>query len=182
MSSTTNVISDKHRCNCLSTTVTTQLPSSSSSSLIEIPWRDAQIRWSEEEDVAKTAIVNCSGNYDDDDDDDDDSDNNTFLDPFTDPDPTQLFTFIFYVTAAQKMDDAEESSSKSTTTKTKIDLKIQGYKTHSDPVWQSTGLTLWKAAKYLCDYMVHHSAELQGQRILEVRRGEKCTLEKKYMF
>jgi hypothetical protein len=172
--------SDSHKSKFLtvvvqpSTNITTQ---ASSPTLLETPWTDAQIRWSEEDGYPITSIGN---DVDIDNNNNNNNNNNTFLDPFADPDPTQVFTFTFTVTAPQQKDVIEETYSKfntttttSTTTTTTLDLKIQGYKTHSDPVWQSTGLTLWKAAKYLCDYMVNHSAALQRRRILEVSTWEE---------
>jgi hypothetical protein len=144
-----------------------QHPSSPSSqdhhSTTETPWTDAQVRWSKEEGVPEK-----------------EEEEPDFFDPFADPDPTQVFTFVFVVPnqppqldANSKMNelaaDDEYKLDSSSALSSKIELKIQGYKTHSDQVWQSTGLTLWKASKYLCDYMVAHAPELQNKRILEVR-------------
>jgi hypothetical protein len=102
----------------------------------EVQWTDAQIRWSVEDGVPERVETE-------------------FIDPFSDPTPTQVFSFHFRETSS--LED--------------IELSIHGYKTQSDQVWQSTGLTLWKASKYLCDYMVDHASELQNKSILELGAG-----------
>jgi hypothetical protein len=132
----------------------------------DVRWTDAQVRWPEDE-------VKPEGTSDDDDDDDD---YNPF-DPFADPDPHEIFKFRFVTNKKKK------STTTTTTTEPieqiatenddddddeSIRLDIHGYKTASDQVWESTGLTLWKASTYLCDYMVQHADELKGQRVLEV--------------
>jgi len=137
----------------------------------DIRWTDAQIRWPDDKVPPGDDETN---------DDDDDESGNPF-DPFADPDPTEVFKFRFVfenkkakqsttpimsetaIEAAKYSDDDDESES--------INLNIHGYKTGSDEVWQSTGLTLWKASKYLCDYMVKHADELRGQRVLELGAG-----------
>lgn len=57
-----------------------------------------------------------------------------------------------------------------------IHIQLRGYKAESDEIYQSTGLTLWKASEYLCRYYLkkkHHSANHYGekQRILELGAG-----------
>ncbi len=128
----------------------------------DIKWTDAQIRWPEDK---------VDG--DDNDDNDNFNDGNPF-DPFADPDPTEIFKFRFVTKQKQKTDAKEEPIQREDTSENDNDddksirLEIHGYKTDSDQVWESTGLTLWKASKYLCDYMVDHANELRGQRVLEV--------------
>lgn len=169
-------------------------PSSSSSSspssrrvllAAETPWTDAQIRWSDEEEGASKTKNNQWTEKGGNDSDDDDEHNDAFFDPFADPDPTQIFHFSFAIPnvslpaasllsdsnskSTQKGNDSAVATSTAINATDIVELKIQGYKTHSDEVWQSTGLTLWKASKYLCDYMVENADQLQGKRILEVR-------------
>ncbi|KAG7347593.1 type 12 methyltransferase [Nitzschia inconspicua] len=131
--------------------------------MAETPWTDAQIRWSEDEGVPE-------------------KEESPFFDPFADPDPTQVFTFAFSIPRHSQLDansnsiinpkvDADDNQLSKKSSGDAIELKIQGYKTHSDQVWQSTGLTLWKASKYLCDYMVKQSQFLQHKRILELGAG-----------
>jgi len=79
------------------------------------------------------------------------------VDPFKDPDPFELFSFQF-----ERPDDKEKS----------IDIQIRGYKTDADEVWQSTGLTLWRASDYLCQYQMDNLQTLfQNKRILELGAG-----------
>ena len=52
-----------------------------------------------------------------------------------------------------------------------IDVQIRGYKTDADEVWQSTGLTLWKASHYLCQYQMDHIQLFENKRILELGAG-----------
>ena len=144
----------------------------------DVRWTDAQVRWPEDE-------VKPEGESDNGDDDDDAIDFNPF-DPFADPDPHEIFKFRFVTNKKKKKipapatepieeratendnndndsdDDDDDDDNES------IRLDIHGFKTDSDQVWESTGLTLWKASTYLCDYMVQHADELKGQRVLEV--------------
>mmetsp|Transcript_56664 Transcript_56664/g.63343 ORF Transcript_56664/g.63343 Transcript_56664/m.63343 type:complete len:318 (+) Transcript_56664:58-1011(+) len=110
----------------------------------DIRWTDASIRWPEDKVVS---IL-----------DGDDDINGPVFDIFAD-DPHEIFNFRFVT---------KEVNSTITNT---IQLNIHGYKTDSDEVWQSTGLTLWKASKYLCHYMCEHVDELQNQRVLELGAG-----------
>ncbi|KAL3910502.1 MAG: hypothetical protein SGARI_002095 [Bacillariaceae sp.] len=118
----------------------------------EKQWTDATIRWSEEEGVPQQQSA---------------EEEEAVFDPFADPDPTETFSFSFERPAYGDDDGDGDNGSSSK----KIHLNIQGYKTHSDQVWSSTGLTLWKASQYLCDYMVEHAHELQHKRILELGAG-----------
>jgi hypothetical protein len=134
----------------------------------ETRWTDAQIRWPDEE------IDNSNNN------DDDDSENyGAPIDPFQDPDPFDTFSFRFphpshssssssttsSITAAgEEVDD----NNKNNNSNAFIDIALRGYKAESDQIWQSTGLTLWRAAEHLCDYLVNHVELLQNKRILEV--------------
>ena len=122
----------------------------------ETKWTDAQIRWTEDEGIPDRQVV---------------EEDESYMDPFADPDPLEIFTFKFHTRVedggdeCDTVDDIVEDNNNENT----VELNIHGHKTTSDAVWQSTGLTLWKASKYLCDYMVLHSKELQNKRILEVR-------------
>ena len=125
-------------------------------------WTDASIRWPDDEVVSANQKLDRAGEGES--DDDDEEENGTF-DIFADQDPHEIFSFRFDVTEVT-------NSSTTTTTNNKIQLNIHGYKTGSDEVWQSTGLTLWKASKYLCHYMCANADELrQGTRILELGAG-----------
>lgn len=72
-----------------------------------------------------------------------------------DPDPFEVFPFRF----ERPDDDAP------------IDITIRGYKTDADEVWQSTGLTLWRASDYLCRYQMEHLQLFRNKRTLELGAG-----------
>jgi len=141
----------------------------------DIRWTDAQIRWPEDE-------VSPGGTSDQKPPNDDDNETNPF-DPFADPDPQEIFSFRFVtkkksaatepIERVTETDDENENANENANENKNdsIRLEIHGYKTESDQVWESTGLTLWKASKYLCDYMVQHADELRGQRVLELGAG-----------
>ena len=122
----------------------------------DVKWTDAQIRWPEDKVSPEDAA----------DESDDDQDENPF-DPFADPDPHEIFSFRF-VTKKSSSNNEEPIEGATDDDEESIRVEIHGYKTDSDQVWESTGLTLWKASKYLCDYMVKHDEKLRGQRVLEV--------------
>jgi hypothetical protein len=135
----------------------------------ETRWTDAQIRWPDEE-------IDNSNN------DDDESENGAPIDPFQDPDPFDTFAFRFphpssttsITTAGEEADDSNNNNNAF------IDIALRGYKAESDQIWQSTGLTLWRAAQHLCEYLVNHVELLQNKRILEVSEQEAhhlCTTE-----
>ena len=133
----------------------------------DIKWTDAQIRWPEDEVAREGTDETNSNDGDGDGDNSDEDDNENLFDPFADPDPHEIFSFRF-VTKKKSALDNDDDDDDDEENGSAIRLDIHGYKTESDAVWQSTGLTLWKASKYLCDYMVQHADELQGQRVLEV--------------
>lgn len=75
-------------------------------------------------------------------------------------DPKDSFSFSFPL-----------SSEKET-----IDIELEGYTAESDEIWQSTGLTLWKASEHLCHYLLKHQQEYfpsseEPQRVLELGAG-----------
>jgi len=152
----------------------TTTTSSQGDAVDDVRWTDARIRWPED-DVAKN---DDEEDESDDDDEEEEEDANPF-DPFADPDPTEVFSFRFDVAAASADDDDRPASDESgedpeeatSPTSTTIRLDIRGYKTGSDQVWESTGLTLWKASRYLCDYTIRRASDLRGKRVLELGAG-----------
>ncbi len=114
--------------------------------LEETRWTDASIRWPE--DKPRTF------------DSDDEEEESGYIDPFKDPDPFQMFSFKFERPGPLK--DLEEEDHKF------IDINIRGYKTDADAVWESTGLTLWRASEYLCSYQMKNIELFEGKRVLEV--------------
>ena len=108
-------------------------------SLEEEQWTDASIRWPGYKAVTY---------------DSEEEEECGYMDPFKDPDPFNIFSFQF-----DRPGNSDES----------IDINIRGYKTDSDEVWESTGLTLWRASEYLCEYQLKRHELFQNKRILEVR-------------
>ena len=50
-----------------------------------------------------------------------------------------------------------------------IHITLRGYKTDADQVWQSTGVTLWRAAEHLGHYLAKQpTIEWPRRRVLEV--------------
>lgn len=128
----------------------------------EIQWTDDKIRWVEE---------NTNGGKKKERDDDEDEDRCAYIDPFKDQDPFDTFSFRF-----PKYLDSQATT---TTTNNEVDndsewaeITVRGYKTGSDEVWQSTGLTLWRASTYLCEHMTKRADLFHDKHILEVRN--KC--------
>ena len=79
-----------------------------------------------------------------------------------DPDPFEIFSFQF-----KQPDDDTSCDEKDKV----VDIQIRGYKKDADEVWQSTGLTLWRASDYLCQYQMENLALFHGKRILELGAG-----------
>ena len=91
------------------------------------------------------------------------------VDPFADPDPTELQTFRYSISSTN---DDSTSTTNNDSQVIPIDVTIRGYKTGADAVWKSTGLTLWKASHYLCQYQVDNARELfKSKRVLELGAG-----------
>jgi len=75
-----------------------------------------------------------------------------------DPDPFKIFKFSFRLPG-----DGDDSST--------IDIEIRGCKTDADEVWKSTGLTLWRASDYLCQYQLENVSLFLDKRVLELGAG-----------
>lgn len=141
----------------------------------EIVWRDDRVRWAEdfknEQQRPKTKIA--------DDVVEEDEEEAAFMDPFKDPDPFQMFEFDFEYSSSSSMTTAPPPSSDGISNV--IHISLRGYKEDADQVWQSTGVTLWRASEYLCRYLLRRQIEsdnhgtsspfLKGKKILEVRSG-----------
>jgi len=50
-------------------------------------------------------------------------------------------------------------------------VRLKGYNSDSEAVWNSTGLTMWRSADILCDYLTTNQDLLKGKTILEVSTG-----------
>ena len=126
----------KHNCNSISN---------------ETKWTDDSIRWSEEEQRQSTPHRTQE-------EEEEDESNACCIDIFKDPDPHESFQFHFELNNSidgdnVNVNDEEPSLSPSEDV---IDIELNGYKYSSDEIWQSTGLTLWKASEHLCHYLVKH--------------------------
>jgi predicted nicotinamide N-methyase len=117
----------------------------------EVKWTDDAIRW--EGGLNGETAPQPTEDSDED---------GCMVDPFSDPDPFELQTFRFNLPSA--FGAARDSS--------EITVVINGYKTTADAVWKSTGLTLWKASGYLCQYQCENAHELfSNKRVLELGAG-----------
>jgi predicted nicotinamide N-methyase len=83
-----------------------------------------------------------------------------------------MFNFDFTLPSNNHQDNEVDSSNNNISKRT-LPLKIKGYKTDAEQVWQSTGLTLWRASHYLCEYQIEHYSELftSNKRVLELGAG-----------
>lgn len=128
--------------------------------VVETPWTDDQIRWNDEPAATHGTDPGSTTKHDglerksDDGNVDDDEENGPFCDPFKDPDHLITFSHTF-----QRPNQSP------------IVIELQGYRYESDKIWQSTGLTIWKAAHFLCEYMVEHSDEIRNKSVLELGAG-----------
>jgi predicted nicotinamide N-methyase len=86
-----------------------------------------------------------------------------------DPDPFETFSFRFENPPVEGDRRGEEVAP--TTGGRFIDIQLRGYKTDADEVWQSTGLTLWRASDYLCRYQMENLIMFQNRRTLELGAG-----------
>ncbi|KAL9180119.1 hypothetical protein ACHAXT_008089 [Thalassiosira profunda] len=124
----------------------------------EVQWTDDSIRWEGGLRV-KTTDGGEAGN-----DDDASSEEEDYLvDPFKDPDPFEIFPFRFRIPDDETASDGDGGKH--------IDIRIRGYKKDSDEVWQSTGLTLWRASDYLCQYQMDNLGLFRDKRTLELGAG-----------
>ena len=128
----------------------------------DIRWTDDKIRWED------------TGNKDNE-DDVEDEERCAYIDPFKDQDPFDVFSFRYRTNPNDATTDTTSTTTKSNSQDNDessewTEISVRGYKTDSDEVWQSTGLTLWRASTYLCEHMTQHAALFHDKRILEVRQ------------
>jgi hypothetical protein len=98
----------------------------------EVPWVDAWIRWERNSKQCDddSNPLICDNNSDDDDDDE------------SLPPPTESYDFTHQTPQGE------------------ITVKIEGYHSDSEQIWNSTGLTLWRSSYYLCQFLVDHYDEM----------------------
>jgi predicted nicotinamide N-methyase len=78
---------------------------------------------------------------------------------FDNPDPFETFTHTFVI--LRESGEQEE-----------IDISMVGRRADEAQMLSSTGLTLWRAAPILCNYLIDHSASLvKGKHLLELGAG-----------
>lgn len=121
-------------------------------SIEEVQWTDDSIRWEGGLHV-KTSTTSEGSDEESDDED-------YVIDPFKDLDPFEIFSFQF-----KRPNNDGTSCDKS------LNINIRGYKTDADEVWQSTGLTLWRASDYLCQYQMENLQLFHDKRVLELGAG-----------
>jgi len=100
----------------------------------ETTWIDAWIRW----DRNSKDVING--------DESDDFDTEERVPPTTE------FSFVY------RLSDQEHDSN--TSNPLNINLTLKGFPTESEQIWNSTGLTLWPASHYLCEYLVDHYPDI----------------------
>ena len=132
--------------------------SEDNTSILEVKWTDDVIRW----EGGMDGDIRTGPQQDD----DESSDDGCMVDPFADPDPTELQTFSFTLNSSNGEKDTVSAADRETA----INVIIKGYKTGADAVWKSTGLTLCRASHYLCDYQVENPQLFRG-RLLELGAG-----------
>ena len=150
------------------TTTTTTTPLQEEDEDEDQPWVDAWIRWPEDEGKGVKHPKKKTSPDDDEHEDTDDSDSDLPLDPFA-PDPRQ--TFVFEDTLQYPSSNNNNNSTHDNLTHP-IHVELQGFHDDSDQSWSSTGLTLWRASRHLCRYLVQHPKLLKNcQNICEVGAG-----------
>lgn len=125
----------------------------------------------------------------------DDDEKETNFDLFGDPDPYEEFSFHFKVPKGiTNLQDESESNNKNEVTDEKvsgsenndyedvdtekceeetreISISIKGFKHEHERIFDSTGLTLWRASKLLCNYMCSNPDCVEKKRVLEIGAG-----------
>ena len=126
----------------------------------------------------------------------DDEENEPNFDIFGDPDPYEIFGFKFDVqnwTVKDNVDDGDEDNNnnndaknenvatdgvekdkqdpnKMSTTK-EISIQLKGYKHEHERIFDSTGLTLWRASKLLCQFMCTNYTKIRNKSVIELGSG-----------
>ena len=101
----------------------------------ETPWIDAWIRWDR----------NSKEVFDEDQDDDDDDDDAEEGEDDRVP-PTASFSFDYKLPPREKCCPPSYN--------TNFTLKLKGFPSESEQIWNSTGLTMWPSSYYLCEYLL----------------------------
>lgn len=150
-------------------------PTTAAAASEETRWVDASIRWDDHKEIATE---------NDEDGDDDEGPCDLFKD-----DPTQTFSFQFrrHPNPDSEANDNVQTKSAVTSdgaasgnlieafdkddTDDYISIFLNGYKYDSDETFNSTGLTLWRAAEHLCHYLIRNPETIENRRVLELGCG-----------
>ena len=135
----------------------------------EIQWTDDSIRWDGglrvKTNNERLDEEEKGSSYSSDDEE-------YIIDPFKDANPFELFSFHFEKTSPPAIIDDEISNNFVDEDDERfVNIQIRGYKTDADEVWQSTGLTLWRASDYLARYQMENLHLFHNKRILELGAG-----------
>ena len=100
------------------------------------------------------------------------------FDIFGDPDPYQIFPFLFKVpmkrrrkmitnsdTTTCENNDEDDSLFR------EISFSLKGLKHEHERIFESTGLTLWRASKLLCEFMCSNSHYIENKSVVELGAG-----------
>jgi predicted nicotinamide N-methyase len=121
----------------------------------ERQWTDAQVRWTAaNHNLLENDNANDNNDANDDNDDNISQQGSSSSSSFQ-PDPTQTFSHRFQFPS----DDDEKQ--------TTIDIDLRGYEEHSDAIYISTGLTLWRSSELLCEYMLNDDGIQRLDNILQ---------------
>mmetsp|Transcript_10564 Transcript_10564/g.15917 ORF Transcript_10564/g.15917 Transcript_10564/m.15917 type:complete len:330 (+) Transcript_10564:89-1078(+) len=124
----------------------------------------------------------------------DDSEKEHNFDLFGDPDPYEIFFFSFTVPAAPAVPPNENAATSTNNThvakdnilggcsekgnmttedrhEREISITLKGFKHEHERIFDSTGLTLWRASKLLCDFMCSNTHYIEDKTVLELGAG-----------
>jgi predicted nicotinamide N-methyase len=95
------------------------------------------------------------------------------FDIFGDPDPYETFSFSFTTTSAiENPTTTSNDDNNDDNPKRDIKITLKGYKHEHERIFDSTGLTLWRASRILCDYMCSNAdTMIQNKNVLELGSG-----------
>lgn len=79
-------------------------------------------------------------------------------------------TFVVEYQDNDNDDDKDDTINNTTSSQAKrhIRFEVQGVKRVLGQTLSSTGLTIWRAAEHLCDYMFHHPSRFQQRTVCEL--------------
>ncbi len=114
----------------------------------------------------------------------DESEKEPNFDLFGDPDPYETFSFSFTVNENQNQnentdedvnrhqyDGREDGDERKHKHKREISITLKGFKHEHERIFDSTGLTLWRASKLLCDFMCSNVHYVEKKSVLELGAG-----------